>query len=65
MEWRNNLWLEKKEQHKGGPTTQQEMGHFHISQPLNIQDYQLIQKSQLEDSIPAHKHDIPATFKQN
>ena len=45
--------------------TQQEMGHFHFSQPLNIQDYQLIQKNQLEDSIPAHKHNIPATFKQN
>jgi hypothetical protein len=41
------------------------MGHLHFSQPLNIQDYQPNQKNQLEDSIPAHKHSIPATLKQN
>ena len=40
------------------------MGHFHFSQLLNIQDHQLIQKNQLEDSILAHKHNIPATVKQ-
>jgi len=40
------------------------MSHFQFSQSLNIQDYQLIQENKLEDSIPAHKHNILATFKQ-
>jgi len=41
------------------------MGHFHFSHPLNIKDYPLIQKIQLEDNIPAHKHNVLATFNQN